>query len=221
MTPVNYKISLLSLLALAGVSAPAVVSAQKVDQQLSIAAPGKVTFGRGVTVSGRLTGGRPRDVSGQKVTLQRDPFPYEGQFEKTQTVNTDNAGNYSFTAVPVVNSHYRTTAKAGVESRVVTVAVRVALNLAVSDRTPKKGARVKFSGTVAPEHDGKVAHIQRRTSKGWRNIARAKLTDDGATRSRYSKRVRITRSGPYRVKCDPRDEDHLAGASAKVRINVG
>ena len=215
----NLKLTFLSALALAAIAVPAV--AQKVDQKLSIAAqPQTVTINKTVQVTGQLTGGTARDVSGQNVTLQSDPFPYEGKFEKVDTVDTNDAGNYSFTIKPLTNAKYRTTAKGGTQSPDITISVRVAVSLEVSDTTPKKGARVKFSGAIAPAHDGKVARVQRRTSSGWKNIAKAKLVA-GQGVSEYSKRVRITRTGRYRVKFDPKDGDHVAGKSRKVRITVG
>jgi len=214
--------TLLAFLILASIAVPAGVSAQKADLKLSIAAaPKAVTLGEEVKLTGALTGGTPREVSGQKITLQSDPFPYEGTFERVVTVETNDAGNYGFTIKPLTNARYKTTAKGGTESPVVEVPVRVAVKLAVSDKTPTSGSRVKFSGSVAPAHDGKVARVQRRTSSGWKNIAKTTLVDGGEVVSNYSKRVRITRSGRYRVKVAPGDGDHATGYSRGVRITVG
>lgn len=217
----NQKRMLVPLVVLAAIAAPTVVSAQKVDQKLSIAAqPTTVTFGKEVKITGKLTGGEPRDISGQNITLQSDPFPYD-RFEKVATVDTTATGDYTFTIKPLTNAKYRTIAKGGVESPEVTVPVKVLVTRKVSDTTPNMGARVKFSGKVSPPHDGKVAQIQRRTSSGWKNVAKATLTDGGDAVSNYSKRVRITKSGRYRVRFDPADGDHAAGNSRKVRITVG
>jgi len=216
------KLTLLTALALTVVAVPAVVAAPKPDQKLSIAAkPGTVTFGKEVQVTGQLTGGTARDVSGQNVTLQSDPYPYDGTFGKVATVDTNNAGFYAFTVKPLTNARYRTLAKGGTESAQITVPVRVAITLAVSDKTPSSGARVKFSGSIAPPHDGKVARIQRKTSSGWKTVGKATLTDAGEVVSNYSKRVRVRRSGRYRVHFNPADGDHAAGNSSRVRITVG
>jgi hypothetical protein len=203
---------------------PSIVSAQKkADQKLSLAAqPAAVTITKELKLTGQLTGGTAREVSGQRISLQSDPFPYEGKFERVPvTVETDNTGRYSFTIKPLTNARYQTSAKGGVDSPVVEVPVRVLVKRAVSDRTPESGARVKFSGSVAPAHDGKVAQIQRRTSSGWKNVSKVTLVDGGDAVSKYSKRVRITKSGRYRVRFDPADGDHAAGNSSKVRITVG
>src|SRR3712207_6652541 len=99
----NSKRTLISLLALSAVAAPAVVAAPKPDLKLSIEAdPKVVTFGEDLNVIGQLTGGTEREVSGQNVTLQADPFPYGGRFEKLQTVDTKEAGRYAFTVKPIM-----------------------------------------------------------------------------------------------------------------------
>ena len=217
----NRKLLLVSALALASIAVPVAV-AQKVDQKLSInTQPKTLTAGADLRVTGQLTGGTAQDISGQNITLRSDPFPYEGRFERVDSVDTDNAGNYTFTLKPTSNARYQTTAKGGVESPVATANVRVAVTRRVSDRTPNKGQRVRFKGKVGPAHDDKVAHIQRRTSSGWKNISNVTLKDGGDLVSIYSKRVRITRSGAYRVHFDPADGDHVAGASRRVRLTVG
>ena len=215
------KLPLVSALALASLAVPVAV-AQKVDQKLSInAQPKTLTAGADLRVTGQLTGGTARDISGQNITLRSDPFPYDGRFVRVDSVETDNAGNYAFTHKPTSNARYQTTAKGGVESAVATAEVRVAVTRRVSDRTPNKGQRVRFRGKVGPAHDGKVAQIQRRTSSGWKNVANVTLADGGETVSIYSKRVRIRRSGRYRVHFNPADGDHVAGSSRGVRITVG
>lgn len=218
----NLKLTLLTALAVTVAAVPAVTAAPKPDQKLSIeAAPSVVKFGDDLKITGQLTGGTAAQVSGQRVTLERDAYPYDGKFERLRTANTDGVGQYLFALRPITNAKYRTTAKGGVQSPDVIVPVKVAVTRKVSDRTPKRGSRVKFRGTVAPPHDGKVARIQRRTASGWKNIARVRLVDGGDIVSKYSKRVKITKSGAYRVKFNPADGDHATGTSRKVKLTVG
>ena len=209
-------------LALIALAVPAV--AAKPDQKLSIEAhPKVVTFGQTLTITGKLTGGTQRDISGQDITVLRDEFPYEGRFERVGTAETTDTGAYNVSVPPganTKNAKYRATARGGVDSPDITVPVRVAVTRRVSDKTPTSGQRVKFSGTVAPAHDGKVARIQRRTDTGWKTVAKVTLADAGEVVSKYSKRVRITRSGRYRVRFNPADGDHAAGNSRRVRITV-
>lgn len=218
----NPKRTITAAVALACIAAPTAVLAQKADQTLTIKASStKVTFGKNLVITGQLAGGTARDISGQNVTLERDPFPYDARYERVGTTDTSATGTYSFTLPPTTNARYRTTAKRGTESPVITVAVRVAVKMKIADRTLNAPKRVRFSGTIAPPHDGRVARVQRRTSSGWKNIAKVKLVDDGDIVSKYSKRVRITRTGRYRVRFSPGDGDHAAGNSRGARITVG
>ena len=78
----NSKRTITAAVALACIAAPAAVLAQKADQTLTIKpSANTVTFGNPVTIAGQLSGGTARDISGQNITLERDPFPYEGDFE--------------------------------------------------------------------------------------------------------------------------------------------
>jgi len=207
--------------ALAVLAVPTVGAQPKPDQELSIAASAsKLTVGQELKVTGNLTGGTAQDISGQKITLRRDPFPYDGAYQRVDDVQTNDAGEYSFTLKPDMNARYRTSAKGGVESPEVTVLVRVAVTLLVSDKTPDRGDKVTFSGGVAPAHDSKVAKIQRRTRKGWKRIAKTVLQDAGKDASSYSKDVTIRKSGRYRVRVKPRDGDHKAGKSKAIRLKV-
>lgn len=193
---------------------------------LTIAASSRnVTFGRPTTISGTLTG--PNNA-GVVVTLEENPSPYNGNFKSTGLTATTNAsGNYSIVVSPPKNTHYRVTSgakKNTTTSPEIAVRVRVKVTLRLSDRTPRIGQRVWFTGSVLPGHDGKIARIQRRTASGaWRTIATATLVAANpvgtTTRSKYSKRLRINKSGTYRVRVAPADGDHIAGnSSAKTAV---
>ncbi|MDQ3739756.1 MAG: fibronectin type III domain-containing protein [Actinomycetota bacterium] len=190
------------------------------------ATPTLLTFGRTTTIAGRVTG---PDNGNVQVTLEENPYPYTGGFKATTRVATTNpAGAYSIVATPLANTRYRVTAKTRppVTSPEVAVTVRVKVTLRLSDSTPRAGQRVRFSGVVTPGHDGKVARIQRRTGTGrWATVARAALvpttTVNGIARSKYGRRVRINRSGTYRVRVTPADGDHARGTSPRRRALVG
>jgi hypothetical protein len=80
---------------------------------------------------------------------------------------------------------------------------------------------VRFHGTAAPAHDGAPVRIQRRRADGsWRTVARTTLRDAGTDVSRYSRRVRVRRSGTYRVRALAHDSDHLRGTSRRRRLTV-
>lgn len=191
------------------------------QNNVSIAATSPIVFGGSTTVSGKLTG---PDHAGVQIELEADAFPYaDNDFAQVGTVMTDQNGDYSFTHQPQSNTRYRVVAKASptFNSDVATVLVRLQVTRRVSDRTPEAGSRVRFSGTVCPEHDGQVAAIQRRTSSGFKRVARTTLRDaPGTPCSSYARRVRIRRDGVYRVKARSGDADHANGFSRRVRIDA-
>ncbi len=192
---------------------------------LSITAvPPTIIHGNRTVISGRLTG---PNSGGVAVTLEQTPFPFTVGFEAAASAITDKNGDYSFTVRPTLNTRYRVSAKTSppVVSPVVRVNVRVKVTLRVSDRTPARGQRVRFSGLVIPAHDGKIAKIQRRTATGtWKTVVSATLKPalavNGVTRSRYSRRLTIRRTGTYRVRVSPGDGDHSVGRSPTRRLVV-
>jgi hypothetical protein len=190
-------------------------------QELSIAATSPIVWGKSTVVSGDLKG---QDSGGKVVELQQDPFPYsDAGFAPVTTATTAQNGRYSFTALPTLNTRYRVVAKVSPEltSAVATVLVRLRVSLKVSDSTPAAGSRVRFAGKVCPEHDGRVAHIQRRGSDGvFRTVRRAILTDILGRCSKYERSVRVNRDGTYRVKVKPGDQDHASGISRRVTLDA-
>ena len=175
-----------------------------------------VKFGASVTLSGKLTG--PNNDS-KNVQLREDPFPF-ADFDNVGNVMTNAQGDYSFVRTPSVNTLYMTR-QGGTESKIVTVEVSPAISVRVSDRTPKVGTRIRFSGQVCPEFDGESLRIQRRVAPGrWRTVKRATLKDvPGGTCSSYARRVRVRRDGTYRTFL-PADADHAKSNSRTRRINV-
>lgn len=193
---------------------------------LTIAAmPATIIHGNRTVISGKLSG--PKPAGGVAVTLEQNPFPFAGGFKDVRSATTDPNGNYTFSIRPTTNTRYRVSAKTSppVNSPEVQVNVRLKVTLRVSDRTPARGQRVRFSGLVIPAHDGRPALIQRRTSTGaWKTVATAALKPapalNGVTRSRYTRRLAIRRTGVYRVRVTPGDSDHLVGRSPTRKLVV-
>jgi plastocyanin len=94
------------------------------------------------------------------------------------------------------------------------------VTLQVSDATPTRGARVRFFGTVKPEQDGRLLQLQRRARGGsYRTVARMRLTDAGASRSKFSKRLRVLGDAAFRARL-PSDSGHEMGTSRARRLDV-
>ena len=213
---------LASLLAFA-VVAP--VAAQKGSNAVTIAAkPTQVVFGKPTVISGQVTGTGNAGVS---VELEGVGAPYTGGYSNVGTpVMTDANGAYSFTVTPQLSTRYRAVAKASptVRSAEVTVPVALKVGMRVSDRTPARGQRVRFRGSVWPAHDGKTASLQRRTSSGFKTVSTSTLVAatpvNGVTRSAYSFARKIRRTGRYRVVVASGDADHVDGRSRTRRVRV-
>jgi hypothetical protein len=191
------------------------------------AKPNPVLYGSPTTISGVVTG---KHASGATVTLQSNPYPYTGSFSKAATTTASATGRYTFRVSPGLNTTYQVVAntapKATSPKLIVKVRVRITLN--VSTTKPAAGQRVRFSGFVLPAYNGKSVLIQRKTATGWKTIASAKLLSStpvktvfGTTpRSTYRKRLRVLRSGTYRVYFNPRDGRLLANMSVSRRLTV-
>ena len=213
-------VALLSSLAVAAVAAVAVAKppGPRPDRNsISIVAkPSPIRFGGATIVSGALPG--PNNA-GVTLTLQQSPYPFKG-FSKVTTAVTSSSGGYAFAGLrPTVNTKYRVRGPKGLNSNDVPVFVRKRVTLGVSDSTPTSGQRVRFSGKVYPPHVGMVVSIQRKTSSGYRTVARTVSTANTPARSAFSVKVRVKSSGRYRARVAA-DADHAAGTSRSRLLTV-
>jgi hypothetical protein len=180
---------------------------------LSIAArPNPLVWGGATTITGQLTGAR--QTAGIDVTLRQNPYPYTGGFKALTTVTTDAQGRYTFTRKPKLNTRYEVQAKArpNVTSQALQVRVRAKVTLRLSDSTPARGQRVRFSGSVYPAQDGRLVSLQRRTSTGrFVTVARtpARHVLRGG-RSSFARTLTIVAGGVYRAYVGAH-ADHSAG----------
>lgn len=178
------------------------------------AAPATITYGNAAKISGTT-------AANTSVTLRADGAPFNGTFAQVATVTSDAAGAYAFSVKPDVNTRYRVTAKTHptATSTIAAVSVRWRVTRAVSTRTPKRGSRVRFSGSVGPAHTGGIAELQRLTASGFKTVKTATLVAGTATSSRYSMRILVRRNGTYRVHVAA-DAAHVAGNSSRVTLKV-
>ena len=205
----------ISAAALAALVAPSAQGAPPAQTLTMSASATSVRFGDTVTLSGKLAGGK---FDAKKVTVRQDPFPIDG-FATAGDATTNATGDWSLALKPAANTRYQ--ARSGkADSPAVDVMVRPAISLKLGDRTPRRGQRVRFSGTLCPEHDGVAIALQRRTAKGWRTVARPVLADvAGATCSSYARSLRVRRNSAYRTRFRG-DADHVVGTSRVRRATV-
>ena len=173
-----------------------------------------VKFSSPVTLSGKVKGGK----QGIVVTLERRAADAT-VFGPAGTATTDANGDFTFTDRPSKSSVYRATSGTAT-SPDASVAVAPIVGLKVSDATPRKGQRVRFRGTVRPQHDGTRVAIQRKRADGtWVTVRSPLLRDAGSSYSRYSKRIRIRRNGTYRTVIAAH-ADHAEGVSRERTLTV-
>jgi hypothetical protein len=189
----------------------------------AVAKPPVVTYGGTATLSGVLKG--PNHAN-RPVALQRNPFPFAG-FKYVAVTRTDSKGAYRFTLRPHRHTRYRTVTPQPVTiydeviaSPEVLEHVRLRVSIRLSDSTPRRGRRVRFSGFVAPKHNGRPVFIQRRRrDHRWVTIARTVTRDAKGNVSKYSRRVRIFRTALYRVRVRGH-ADHSTGTSRVRSVRV-
>jgi hypothetical protein len=186
--------------------------------------PATITYLGTTRLTGTFSGA---ETGGQKVTLESTDFPFTAPFNRTATTTTNATdGSFAFTVAPFAATRYRVTGKTKhspqTVSPVVTLKVRYKLTLHVSDRTPKAGQRVRFSGLVYPAHDGRKVAIQRKTpSDSWKTVKATTLVQrvGSPPQSAYRTSLRVRRSGRYRVSIAS-DADHVRNHTSARRLRV-
>jgi hypothetical protein len=180
------------------------------------AEPNPVVFGSTIRVSGSLR----RNTRNVAITLLGRTFSPRGTFRGLGTDLTDRSGDYRFTVKPTAHTVYRvvTGTRPPARSTDLIVRVRSRVGLRVSSPAVRAGRLVRFTGRVWPRHNGSRVYIQRRGPRGgWGTVARPVLTAFDSTSSRYVRRLRIRRSGVYRVKLNGHN-DHATGHSRVVSV---
>jgi hypothetical protein len=165
------------------------------------ATPNPVVFGGLTTLSGTLSG---TGNTGRAVQLQQNPFPFTSGFSNVANAQlTDAAGNFSFTVLSVpLTTQYRVlvASNQAIVSPVVTVSVQVLVRTSVTHRHVRRGAKVRFSGTVRPAVPNVPLAIQKRgPSGGWVTVSGSITRPGGNGYAVYGKTVRVKRGGRYRV----------------------
>jgi hypothetical protein len=179
------------------------------------AAPNPVSPGGSTTLSGALSG---TGNTNRQIVLQANPFPYTQGFQNASDVHLTNAqGGFSFPVLSVpVNTQYRVVMaqNPNVASPIVAVGVAPLVGLRVRRLS---GRRFRLSGRVRPEHDGTQMIVQRLRNGQWINLKSTTARASGSS-SRYRTRLRIRRSGTFRVLANVTDGDHVPAASRGVRL---
>jgi hypothetical protein len=203
---------------------PAHAQAPTPDIPLNFSAT-SVLSGQGFTVSGVLPGGAAD--AGRPVQLYERRAPFPGAYAIVSNGAAGPSGEFVFTVTPVRKAYWAvvapvTTTRPREASPGFLVAVRRQVSIRTSTRRPRTGSLVRFSGFVSPGFPvgpGSVATLQRRNGQGGFTDVRAVLLKAAGTFSSYRLRVRVNRSGVYRVVV-PSSTFFSAGASVAVTVRT-
>jgi hypothetical protein len=185
------------------------------------ASPNPVAPGGATTLFGQLTG---TNNANRDVVLQFNPFPYTQGFANAGNRQvTDGAGNFSFPVLSVpVTTQFRVVMSQRPEVASPIVIVGAALQVTTRARKVARhrhSVTVRFRGTITPPHNGGRVDIQKFRDGTWFTIAHTFARPDGSSQSRYRKRVRLFRSGQFRVVAVA-DGQYTSGAGRAISIRV-
>jgi hypothetical protein len=186
------------------------------------ATPNPLAPGGSTTLAGQLTG---TGNGGRTIVLQSNPFPYTQGFKAVgNKLITDGAGNFSFNALPVAfNTQFRVALpdKPAVASPIVVVSVAVRVSTHLGAHTVTRGHELTFSGTLTPAVDGTPIAIQKLNSKHhWVTVAGTAARHSSAGKSAYSKHVKISRGGKYRVYAGVTNGQYVPATGSTVTIHT-
>jgi hypothetical protein len=185
-----------------------------------VATPNPIRPNAATTLSGNLSG---TGNANRQIVLQANPWPYTQGFQNASNVLvTDANGNFNFpvAAVPF-NTQYRVLMpqNQNVQSPIVAVSVTPKVTAHRKKvRNTKRGAIYKFSGTLTPAADGTPIAIQRLRKGEWRTISGTLTRPASGGKSRYSKRVRLSKSGRFRVFAGVNNGQYAPDVSKSFRI---
>lgn len=215
----QYRVRGFVLVALVGVAcavAPAVAQAPRPAIAIANRA---LVFGQHTLLVAQLLNGA--GDAGRQVQLLERPVT-QPRYRIAGSGTADPQGRAFFDLNPGGDAFYAVRTIGGTPQVTLGLRVRVRPSIAVriSDRTPRRGARVRFAGIVKPDIDGTIVRIQRRRfGSTYTTVRVTRLRNTGAANSFYTARIRIRRSGSYRVVTNPTATLNV-GASGVRHIRV-
>ena len=177
----------------------------------------RVTYGKGVTLSGKLGGSK---ISGVTVKLQTTAFPFSSPFADTgNALKTNSKGEYSFSLPAVTLTTRALVVVDGLPPFFSTpVTIRSAARTGITSLTRRANGQVVVRGRMIPATANGVVALQRQSANGakWLPLKRAKVRSGGA----YSITLRARKDAmSIRAVGLPHDGGaHVSGASRTVKI---
>jgi hypothetical protein len=185
-----------------------------------VGSPNPVRAGGSTTLSGALSG---TGNNGRQVVLQANPFPYTQGFQTVADPHvTSTTGGFSFPILSVpVNTQFRVllASRPEIASPIVVVGASVRVTTRTSTQRGRRSGTIRFRGTISPAVDGEEVQIQRQRGDEWVVVGRTFARNAGASRSRYTKRIRQRSGGRFRVVAAV-DGAYMPSAGSAKRIRV-
>jgi hypothetical protein len=186
------------------------------------ATPNPIAPGGSATLAGQLTG---TNNAGRQVVLLANAYPFTAGFAPTgnpQVTGPDGSFSFPLLSVPVTTQYLvQMPEKPEVTSPIVVLGA--ALQVKTSTKKVERNRHsvsVRFRGSVSPASDGARVDIQKLRNGAWTTIAHTRAKRDSASRSEYSTRVRLYRSGDFRVVAESARGEYVAGIGRTVDITV-
>jgi hypothetical protein len=134
---------------------------------------GKVGWGRGVTLGGRVTGAGANQMV---LALEQQRFPFTAPFKPVRTTRAGSDGGYLFTVDHVWKlTRFRVVTQTLTPLTSAVTSVRVAPRTTIAARTiGRKRARVE--GTIRPATTGELSLQRRMKAGGWTQVRHRAIT---------------------------------------------
>jgi hypothetical protein len=183
--------------------------------------PNPVAPGAPTNLVGQLTG---TNNANRQVVLQSNPYPYtQGFVNAGNPLVTDAAGNFSIPVLSVpVTTQFRVLMPQRPEIASPIVIVGAALQVTTTAKKVERhrhSVSVRFRGEIRPARAGSRVDIQKLRNGVWTSIAHTRAAHVSSSKSSYSTRVRVYRSGQFRVVAEATG-DLVSGAGRAIGIKV-
>jgi hypothetical protein len=185
--------------------------------------PATIAPGGGTQLTGQLTG---TNNANRDVVLQANQWPFAGFVNVGNKIVTDAQGNFSFSVLTIpFNTQFQVALAQRPEVVSPVVFVGAAMSTTTDVKTVKRfkhSKRVRFKGAITPAPAQHSVSVQKLRDGVWTTIATVgsvSVNRDGS-RATYSKKVRIHRSGKFRVIAEDTGGKYSIGAGRVISIKA-
>jgi hypothetical protein len=187
-----------------------------------VATPSSVRANAPSVLTGQLTG---TNNANRDVRVEASQWPYTGGFKQIgNKIVTDGQGNFTFNVLNVpFNTQFRVALAQRPEVVSPIVAVSVPLRVRTDIRTVKTfrhSKKVRFKGTVTPAPGTPSLAVQKNRNGVWTTIATAGKWTVSSSGVTFKKKVRIGKSGKFRIVAQDASGKYAVGAGRVLSIKA-